>query len=81
MRIVTWNVNSIKAHFDQVSEWVKEHKPDVLCLQEIKAAPDQVPVWLSGLEGYWSRWHGGKGYSGVALLVRRALAGDTPCMS
>ena len=43
----------------------------MLCLQEIKASPDQLPVWLIDIEGYWGYWHGDKGYSGVALLVRK----------
>jgi exodeoxyribonuclease-3 len=53
-------------------------QPDVLCLQEIKASIDQLPVWLCDIEGYWCYWHGGKGYSGVALHVRRASFGDRP---
>ncbi|MEA3188090.1 MAG: exodeoxyribonuclease, partial [Chthoniobacter sp.] len=45
--------------------------PDVVCLQEIKATPSQVPAALCGIEGYSCYWHGGaKGYSGVGLLVR-----------
>jgi exodeoxyribonuclease-3 len=47
-------------------------------LQEIKAEPEQVPAALFGIEGYWSFWHGGKGYSGVALHVGRHLLADQP---
>ena len=47
--------------------------PGRLCLQEIKATPEQVPQ-PSANEGYWCYWHGGKGYSGVALHVRKAIA-------
>jgi exodeoxyribonuclease-3 len=50
----------------------------VLCLQEIKAAIDQLPVWLCDIEGYWCYWHGGKGYSGVGLHVRKATSPERP---
>jgi exodeoxyribonuclease-3 len=50
-------------------------------LQELKAAPDQIPAVLLGLEDYWCYWHGEKGYSGVGLHVSRALAGEQPVFS
>jgi exodeoxyribonuclease-3 len=78
MKIVTWNVNGIRARHAQVQEFIDRELPDVLCLQEIKASPDQVPVWLAALEGYWTHWHGDKGYSGVALLVRHTVAPERP---
>jgi exodeoxyribonuclease-3 len=49
-----------------------------VCLQEIKASPDQVPAALWGLDDYWCCWHGDKGYSGVALHVRRSVAPERP---
>jgi exodeoxyribonuclease-3 len=52
-----------------------------VCLQEIKASTDQVPPALCELEGYWCYWHGGKGYSGVALHVSRAIAPERPPFS
>ena len=52
-----------------------------MCLQEIKASTDQVPPALCELEGYWCYWHGGKGYSGVALHVSRAIAPERPPFS
>ena len=70
MKIATWNVNGIRARQGQLLEWLAAEKPDIVCLQEIKASPDQVPVWLAALDGYWTHWHGDKGYSGVALLVQ-----------
>ena len=78
MKIATWNVNGIRARQAQVQEFIDREQPDVLCLQEIKAALDQLPVWLCDVEGYWCYWHGGKGYSGVALLVRKAACPDRP---
>ena len=78
MKIVTWNVNGIRARETQVAELVERERPDVLCLQEIKASPDQVPAALCELEGYWCYWHGHKGYSGVGLHVRREVFPEKP---
>ena len=78
MKVVTWNVNGIRARQGQVQELIEREQPDVLCLQEIKASIDQLPVWLCDMEGYWCYWHGGKGYSGVGLHVRRAGGADRP---
>jgi exodeoxyribonuclease-3 len=78
MKIATWNVNGIRARQSQVQEWVDREQPDVVCLQEIKASIDQLPVWLCEMEGYWCYWHGGKGYSGVALHVSRRIATERP---
>ena len=72
MKLVTWNVNGVRARQAQVQEFLEREEPDIVCLQELKAAPEQLPLWLSQLEGYWCCWHGGKGYSGVGLHVRKA---------
>jgi exodeoxyribonuclease-3 len=74
MQIATWNVNGIRARQGQVQEWIETARPDIVCLQEIKATLDQLPVWLCEIEGYWCYWHGAKGYSGVALHVSRTFA-------
>ena len=68
----------MRAREAQLLEWVKLARPDVLCLQEIKAAPDQISAALRELDGYWSCWHGQKGYSGVGLHVRRERFPDEP---
>jgi exodeoxyribonuclease III len=78
MKVATWNVNGIRARDAQVQEFIDRERPDVLCLQEIKASLDQLPVWLCDIEGYWCYWHGDKGYSGVGLHVRRATFPDRP---
>src|SRR5439155_8819471 len=71
MKITTWNVNGIRAREGQLFEWSDREKPDVICLQEIKASLDQVPVSICELPGYHCYWHGAQtGYSGVALHVR-----------
>jgi exodeoxyribonuclease III len=83
MRIATWNVNSIKAHFEQVTSWVKAEKPDVLCLQELKCEDQNFPTSAFEELGYTCAIHGQKTYNGVALLargkiedVKRGLPGD-----
>src|SRR5688572_14157880 len=78
MKIATWNVNGIRARQSQLQEFLDREQPDVLCLQEIKASIDQLPLWLCDIEGYWCYWHGGKGYSGVGLHVRKASFPDKP---
>jgi exodeoxyribonuclease-3 len=78
VKIATWNVNGIRARQTEVQEFIDREQPDVFCLQEIKASLDQLPVWLCELEGYWCYWHGGKGYSGVGLHVRRASFSERP---
>ncbi len=78
MKIATWNVNGIRARQTQVQDFLDTEQPDVFCVQEIKASIDQLPVWLCDLEGYWCYWHGGKGYSGVGLHVRKAAVPERP---
>src|SRR4029078_11552803 len=73
--------DGIRARRIELQEFLATERPDVLCLQEIKALPDQVPELLVAPDGYWCYWHGGRGYSGVALLVRRALSGSPPAFS
>ena len=81
LTIATWNVNGIRARQAEVQAFLERERPDVLCLQELKAAPEQLPAWLVDVEGYWSLWHGGKGYSGVALLIRRSVTADPPAFA
>lgn len=78
MKIATWNVNGVRAREAQLREFIEKEQPDVLCLQEIKASIDQLPMWLCEIEGYWCYWHGAKGYSGVALHVRKAAVPGRP---
>src|SRR3954451_12389268 len=81
MKVGTWNVNGIRARQSQVQEWIERDRPDVVCLQEIKAGADQVPAALCEMEGYWCYWHGAKGYSGVALHVSKQFAPERPAFS
>ncbi len=78
VKIATWNVNGIRAREAQVLELLARERPDVVCLQEIKAPPARVPSSLCELEGYWCLWHGENAYSGVGLHVRKDLAPARP---
>jgi exodeoxyribonuclease III len=78
VRVATWNVNGIRARSAQLLDFLARERPDVVCLQEIKASRDQLTFELRDVEGYWSHWHGEKGYSGVALLVARDFDPDGP---
>jgi exodeoxyribonuclease III len=78
MKIATWNVNGIRARSGQLLDLIARERPDVVCLQEIRASHDQLTFELREIEGYWGHWHGEKGYSGVALLVSRAFDPDGP---
>src|SRR3989304_4199290 len=78
MKLVTWNVNGIRARHAEVLKLIDEEAPDVLCLQEIKAGPGQVPNLLGLAERHWSYWHGLGGYSGVALVVRHSFVMERP---
>ncbi len=82
MKITTWNVNGIRAAIQKNAfDWVKEYQPDVLCLQEIKAKPEQVDTELFASLGYQYHIHSAErpGYSGVATLYKmipdEAIAG------
>jgi exodeoxyribonuclease-3 len=81
MKIATWNVNGIRARQAQLFDWLAAERPDIVCLQEIKASLDQLTFELRDIEGYWSYWHGEKGYSGVALLISKSLVGALPACS
>jgi exodeoxyribonuclease III len=72
MKVATWNVNGIRARHTQFAEWVAAEQPDVICLQEIKATPAQVPDTCSVIDGYTCYWHGAGGYSGVGLHIRKS---------
>jgi len=78
MKIATWNVNGIRARYAQLCEWIARDRPDVICLQEIKATPEQVPAIPGGLEDYWCYWHGERAYSGVGLHIRKEFCSTKP---
>jgi len=83
-RIVTYNVNGIKARLERLVEYLNEQKPDIVCLQELKSTDETLPVKDIEAAGYGAVWHGQKGFNGVAVLARdaqpverqRGLAGE-----
>ena len=72
MKIVTYNLNGIRARLPRLIEYLEEQKPDVLCLQEIKCADESVPIEDIRAAGYDGVWHGQKGFNGVAILTPAA---------
>jgi len=73
MRIVTWNVNSIRVRLDPLRELLRRHAPDVVCLQETKVPEEEFPADELAAEGYRSLVAGQRGYNGVAILAREEL--------
>jgi len=76
MKIVSWNVNGIRACVRHgFLDWLNAEKPDVLCLQETKAHPDQLDESLRSPPGYTTYWSAAKkkGYSGVSLFVKNPV--------
>lgn len=78
-RIVSWNVNGIRARADAVVAVWNALKPTILCLQETKCVAEQVPPRVADLPDTSQRWNGGpKGYSGTAILVRTGAFASPP---
>jgi len=69
VKLATWNVNSIRARHQRLAAWVDAHRPDVLCLQEIKVPTDEMPGELAAAGYHVSAW-GQKSYNGVAIASR-----------
>ncbi|SFJ19457.1 exodeoxyribonuclease III [Aerobium aerolatum] len=83
MKIVTWNINGVKARIDVLLHWLEESQPDIVCLQEIKSVDEGFPRLEIEAMGYHIETHGQKGFNGVAILsklrfdeVNRGLPGD-----
>lgn len=81
LKVATWNVNGIRARQAEVRQWMERERPDVACLQELKAASGQVPPPLREMDGYWCYWHGDTAYSGVALHVGKDIAPERPAFT
>ncbi len=83
MKIVTWNINGVRARIDNLLHWLQESAPDIVCLQEIKTVDEGFPRAEVEALGYHVETNGQKGFNGVAILsklrfdeVNRGLAGD-----
>lgn len=73
MRIVTWNVNSLRTRLERVLGLLERHQPDLLCLQETKVTDDAFPHAELAAAGWRAETHGQKTYNGVALIVRKGV--------
>jgi exodeoxyribonuclease-3 len=85
MKLATYNVNGIGSRLTNLLEWLGREAPDIVCLQELKAADNAFPLRDLREAGYEALWHGQRGWNGVAILsrsgvpveVRRGLPGDS----
>jgi hypothetical protein len=74
MKLATYNVNGVNGRLPVLLRWLEQAKPDVACLQELKAPEEKFPVAAIEKAGYGAIWHGQKSWNGVAILAR----GQTP---
>ena len=73
MKIVSWNVNSVRARIENIRNYIKDSKPDVLLLQEIKTQEKTFPRDIFKEVGYESYIFGQKSYNGVAIVSKLKL--------
>ena len=78
MKIITWNVNSIRARLENVTQWLQEGRPDVVLLQEIKCEEKDFPRGPMEDLGYNIALSGQKTYNGVAILAKKPIE-DVVC--
>jgi len=70
MKIATFNINNVNKRFANLMQWLREARPDVCCLQELKATDAQFPLAAIEKAGYGAVWRGQKSWNGVAILAR-----------
>jgi exodeoxyribonuclease-3 len=70
MKIATYNVNGVNGRLPVLLRWLEESRPDVVCLQELKAPDEKFPAAAIEAAGYDAIWHGQKSWNGVAILSR-----------
>ena len=73
MKIVSWNINSLRKRQDRLFEWLETAKPDVVCLQETKCPDERFPALSLQSAGYGCAYHGEKSYNGVAILSKTKM--------
>ncbi len=71
--VATWNVNGIRARIDAVAGWLRQHQPDVLCMQETKVVDDDFPFEELIRLGYGVKIAGQASYNGVAIAARKPI--------
>ncbi|MBK9261010.1 MAG: exodeoxyribonuclease III [Polyangiaceae bacterium] len=76
MRIASWNVNSIRARLEHLTDWLRRASPDVVCMQETKVEDEKFPIEALGDAGYAVVHAGQKSYNGVAIAARFGLTID-----
>ena len=76
MKLVTFNINGIRARMPRLIEYLAREQPAIVCLQELKCADESLPTGEIEAAGYRGVWHGQKGFNGVAILAR----GDAPTL-
>jgi exodeoxyribonuclease-3 len=72
LKIATFNINNVNRRLDNLLAWLAEAKPDVVCLQELKARDIQFPATALANAGYGAVWRGEASWNGVAILARGA---------
>ena len=77
MRIATFNVNGVNGRLPVLLRWLDQARPDVVCLQELKAPQEKFPEPAIREAGYGAIWHGQKSWNGVAILARGAEPVET----
>ncbi len=70
MKVVSWNINSLRKRQERLLGWLAQTKPDVVCLQETKCTDEQFPLAALRDAGYYSAYHGQKSYNGVAIVSK-----------
>ena len=70
MRIATFNVNGVNSRLALLLEWLRETRPDIVCLQELKSPDAKFPSRAIEKAGYGAIWHGQPRWNGVAILAR-----------
>jgi exodeoxyribonuclease III len=78
VRLVTWNVNSLKVRMPRIEEWLAACQPDIVCMQETKLADTAFPAMAFSALGYESAHHGEGRWNGVAILSRVGLDDVVP---
>src|ERR1700731_4068502 len=73
MKVVSWNINSLRKRQDRLFEWLEGTKPDIVCLQETKCPDEQFPALALQAAGYDAAYHGEKAYKGRAILSKIKL--------
>jgi len=72
MKIATFNINNINRRLPNLLRWLSAAKPDIVCLQELKATDNEFPLTAIAKAGYRAVWRGQKGWNGVAILSRKS---------